>query len=366
MRDVNQKEFRNVFEIIRNKTNDFTEIRPELFLENPQFLIILRCCLGLSQRDLNNKLDKGKQFVRHFEAGRQGFKIISNRILVSEFFEREFLRKNKIEIDDVIKNWRECRNARNKFFIEFPKPKFKLKRIFEMTEKDFIFQFNLLKKETKNFTSFDPNIIVRNPRFLVVFRVIFGMNINKFSSLLKIASRHIRKWESFEFRMMPESAISIMIDIEELFKEIELMGNVDLKKTLKNFKKFSFFEPDELIVKKILESNNIPFNIHSFVRGFRKEFNVDFSVPNSDNPSFVIEVTSFLTKRFSDIERRLFFVDHRFQLLKIENPNLMTIFAIKCRKDKEFMVKNIIRKSVVNSDFCFVNDFSRIPNIIKI
>lgn len=249
--------------------------------------------------------------------------------------------------------------------MEFPESTFKLKRIFEMTREDFIHQFNLLRQETNNFTSFNPEIIIRNPGFLTIFRVILDMNIKQFSSMINKNSRLVRKWESFEFRMMPETAREIMIIIEKLFRERNFIGNVSLRITLNNFEKFNFFDPNEIKIKKLLEFNEILFSTHSFVKGFGKKFNVDFVIPSSTNPSIIIEVTSFVSKKFGDIERRMFFVDHRFQMLKIENPNLKTIFAIRCRLDKESMVKNIIRKSIVNSDFCFVNDFEEIPEIVK-
>lgn len=61
LREMDEEQFRLVFDIVKERTKNFTKIDPDLLLENPQFLLILRCCLGLSQRELSKKLGKDEQ-----------------------------------------------------------------------------------------------------------------------------------------------------------------------------------------------------------------------------------------------------------------------------------------------------------------
>ena len=60
LRNLNEEEFKQVYEYLRIKTENFKTITPSLILENNQYLLIFRICLGLSQKEFAKKLGKTK------------------------------------------------------------------------------------------------------------------------------------------------------------------------------------------------------------------------------------------------------------------------------------------------------------------
>src|SRR3989344_5093076 len=76
LRNLNEEEFKQVYGYIKEKTGNFSYLNKKLLDENPQYLLVIRFALGLSQLEFSKLLGTtNKQWVRHFEAGRQGFKI---------------------------------------------------------------------------------------------------------------------------------------------------------------------------------------------------------------------------------------------------------------------------------------------------
>jgi len=280
LREMDEEQFKQMFELLREKTNDWNEIKPEILKENPQFLFCFRILLCLSQSDLAKLMKVDKQWIRHFEACRQGFKKSTNFQRCISVLNR-LLVNNGISMERSLEFLIENQKARQKNLIKFPPREVKFKRIFEMTEDDFVQQFEFLRKKTKDFTEFDPNILVINPELFATFRVITNMSIPEFSKKIEKDSWRIRRWESFKERMMPDSAIGVMKRIEKVFVDNKLLGNVSLETALENFSRFSFFEPDELEIKKILERESIGFEIHSDILGKKRLLNVDFSIPSS-------------------------------------------------------------------------------------
>ncbi len=273
--------------------------------------------------------------------------------------------KNKIvSYERALLSWQKTRAARRKFFFEYPKPKYNLKRLSDMSKDDFIEYVKLLTKDTKNFTNFDPKIIMRSPRFITVFRLLLGLNIRQLCSLLNMETRRIRKYESFTERMLPETSSRIMNLFERLIKN----KGISLERGLKRFEKSSPFTKLELDIKDILEQNKVPFKIHQDLKSARKKLNVDFVIPDEENPLIAIEVTNFCRKKLStryNINVRTVYIDHRFQLLKLKHKNIKTILGINCSEGQRNLVKRIIKRETVNTNFYFVNKFNNLGKRIK-
>jgi len=359
LREINEGQFAEMFNLLREKTKKFTDIDEGLLKENPQLLFIFRIILCLSQSEFGKLLKVDKQWVRHFESGRQGFKkskMIPKCVkLISKLIERRML-----DIDRSLKFLKNNQDARNKNLINFPERTVKFKRIFEMTEEDFKRQFKFILKETKDFSKFEPILIMRNPELLATFRVILNMNITKFSKAIGKDSWRIRRWESFKERIMPDGAKDVIEKIENIFVNKGLVCKPDLTNSLTNFRRFSFFKPDELDIMKVLYEHKISFEIHADLNCHMRKLNTDFAIPNPNNPRLAIEVTRIFDKNFGDIQRRIFFLDHKFQLIKISLPRVKTMMFVRCRNEKLAVVKGIFDRDIINTDFCIVNNVNEV------
>jgi hypothetical protein len=71
LREMGEEQFIELFERFRERTCDFKEFSPRLLLEDSRRLLLLRLCLGLSQREFGRALRRTKDWVRHTEAGRR-------------------------------------------------------------------------------------------------------------------------------------------------------------------------------------------------------------------------------------------------------------------------------------------------------
>lgn len=362
---MNKEQFKETYNYIKGITNNFSKVDTEFLSKNPQYLLILRVALGLSQLEFSKLLGTtDKQWVRHFEAGRQGFKESKMFPRALQLINKLFSENKIVDYERALLSWQKSKAARSKFFFEYPELKYNLKRLYEMSKENFIEYVKLLTKETDNFTNFNPEIIMRTPMFITIFRLLLGLNIRQLCILLDMQTRRIRKYESFTERMMPETSLKIM----DLFKKLIKENGVDLEIGLKRFEKSSPFTESELNIKNILKQNNIPFEIHQDLKSIKKKLNVDFVIPNSENPLVVIEATKLSQKGPSvryNINFRVTYIDHRFQLLKLKYKNLKTILAINCSEGQRNLVKRVIRRETVNTDFYFVNKFDTIVKRIK-
>lgn len=365
LRDLNKEQFKGAYEYIKEITDNFSEIDTKFLRENPQYLLIIRNALGLSQFEFSKLLGiTNKAWVRHFEAGRQGFKHSKMFPRALQLINKLFFDNKIVSYERALLSWQKTRVARRKFFFKYPKPKYNLKRLSGMSKEDFIKYIKLLTKETNNFTNFDTKIIMRTPRFITVFRLLFGLNIRQLCSLLDMQTRRIRKYESFTERMLPETSLKIM----NLFKKLTKDKGISLERGLKRFEKSSPFTKLELNIKDILEKNNLPFKIHQDLKSARKKLNVDFVISDAENPLIAIEVTKLNQKGLSiryNINFRVAYIDHRFQLLKLKYKNLKTILVINCSEGQRNLVKRVIKRETVNTDFYFVNKFDNLGKRIK-
>src|SRR3989344_4798962 len=81
------------------------------------------------------------------------------------------------------------------------------------------------------------------------------------------------------------------------------------------------------------------------VKTTKKDMNVDFIIPNEENPLIVIEATRLSCKRSRyDINFRIAYLDHRFQLLKLKYSNIKTFMIIKCDNEIYEQVKRVMKR----------------------
>lgn len=138
LREINDEQFKTQYSYIKNETKNFTELKPEFLKENPQYLLVIRTALGLSQLEFSKKLGTAnKQWVRHFEAGRQGHKWSKLFYPCVKLINESFSKGQALKFEDALFHWIKSRAARKKFFLEDFKSKYKLKKISEMAIDDF-------------------------------------------------------------------------------------------------------------------------------------------------------------------------------------------------------------------------------------
>src|SRR3989344_108096 len=127
LRDINDEQFKTQYSYIKDETKNFTELKPEFLKENPQYLLVIRTALGLSQLEFSKKLGTtNKQWVRHFEAGRQGHKWSKLFYPCVELINESFSKDQALKFEDALFHWIKSRAARKKFFLEDFKSKYKL------------------------------------------------------------------------------------------------------------------------------------------------------------------------------------------------------------------------------------------------
>jgi len=384
LRDLNEDEFKQIYEYIKEKTSNFTKFKKELIIENNQFLLIIRICLGLSQKEFAKNLNVTKDWCRHTEAGRN--KII--HLKVAERYSnkiKDLLKKDKISLEKSLNNYRK--------YLFFSKnqnllgPKIRFKFFSQMTEEDLISYFNIVKRETNNFIEFDPNLLIRIPQSLTIFRIILCMSYRKLAETIKMDQSHLRKYEHLKIKMKPTTRVYLINKIEELFKNIDI-GNFTINKILENFRilsgfygnrnlesaikigltrfaktKYNKFEEE---IENILSKNNINYKKHIILYGIKRGFNVDFLI-KCNNKKIVLEVFSYSNlKKKSNIKKNVCIVDHRFQALKQKDPNLITIMCIKIRGKPILYdyVKKYFDMELLNTNCLLINNYKE--KLVKI
>ncbi len=387
LREMSEEEFREMFASLKSKTKNFTEVRPELILENNQYLLILRMCLGLSQREFAKKLGVTKDWCRHTEAGR-------NRIIHKSIADRyaskieDLLEEKNIKLNKTMDYWNSYIFYSKEQILS--KPKIQLKQISKMTEDDIKNYFELINDKTCNFTKFYPELLAEIPQSLLIFRIILGIDHRKFSNILGIDSRTVRKYEHLEMQIKTTTAKKFIEKIGILFSKYN-KNNINSTRTIENFRILSnfyghrnleamferglkFAENQELSeiekeIETIFKSNSIDFKSHAIVSGAKRRLNIDFIIP-SENPKIIIECTSINigARKISNNRNTICNIDHRFQMLKMKNPNLITIMILRFTGKPVYMpnVKKLIETEILNTDYYIINDeIEKIPKLVK-
>jgi hypothetical protein len=207
-----------------------------------------------------------------------------------------------------------------------------------------------------------------------------GMGIKKFSLLMGINERWLRKIESSQWGMSLGNAIRMKEILENLLKD----KKIDKETVVRNFVKFKNFiassvnnltgiklaekaplTNDEKIVMDALQKMGIEFQIHSTLQLHTGKFvNVDFTI-RKDETIFVIEVFS-LSKMGRIATLKISEIDHRFRGLKMNNPNIKTIMIISS-KEKELskIIAEKAKMETFDTDFILtIDEIGKIASLV--
>lgn len=397
LRKMNKNQFISLFKILKIKTKNFKFLRPEILITRSDLLLMLRCCLNLSQRQLAERLGTDKSWVRSIESGRR--KIIhegpANRwVLPLE----KLLKNTKISLSKSLEFWKKFVFARDQ---NFPQIHTKRKPISLLTEEEFKKWFFKLKNLTHNFSTFSSDILFNQPQNILIFRLILGLTQKSFATKVGKSPRSIRKWEHLESKMKRSTAIGVMGKIETLFRKAQpstriedvllnfrimkgMFGNRNLKSNFETGLKFAknqkFSSIERCIIdilkeegfecKRKIETNSLKtVEVHANVEGLKRILNVDFAIPSGKNPRIVIEAFDFNCKKkvISNSKPRVCHIDHRFQMIKLKNPSVKTILCIRFfgRPIFKEMVKKSLEMEILNTDHLIINDLNDLRDIIK-
>jgi hypothetical protein len=387
LRDLDEKEFREVYSYLEKETNGFTEVDPELILENQQYLLVFRLCLGVSQKQFDKKINAGKYWCRHTESKRN--KIINETVAKRYNKKIENLLKNhEINLEKTLECWKRYTVSRNCFLSETIKMRFNsISRISDEQLKEL---YEITKKETKDFTKFNPMLISEIPQTLLIFRIIFREDHKKFAKRVGVSERSYRRYECLEGRLRSETAKKITKHLLKTFsnKKIRDIGFDQLlenKRVLTNF--FGHRNLEAMIeqglkvlakipqtdfekeVASLLEKHSIPFENCGIVAGIKRRYNIDFVIPDTKNPKIVIEVFRHtMGGKSRNTKSKVRSIDHRFQSIKLKNPKMRTITIMKLTGKAVLLdlIKKDLNREILNTDTMLINqEIQNLPDLLK-
>ncbi len=95
----------------------------------------------------------------------------------------------------------------------------------KISERKFIELFKYAKKLTINFTRITPEIIMKNPKILLIFRLSFGMSQTQFEKICGNLNKNLTKYEVGRIKSMNyNTAFRISNRIEKNLKHMDLEG----------------------------------------------------------------------------------------------------------------------------------------------
>jgi hypothetical protein len=278
--------------------------------------------------------------------------------------------------DIALATWSRFKIAAHESMREFTK-----KSLTEFKKEEIEELFTTVEKKTNNFSFIPLELFMELPSSLLIFRLGIGMGVRKFSSLIGVNERWLRKIESSMGGMSLENAIKTKEILETLLKN----RKIDKETVIRNFIRFKNFiafvvsnstgvklaekaplTKDEKKILEILERSNINFQVHSTLQlPTGKLINVDFLVEGKEN-TFVIEVFRIM-KVGRSASVRIAEIDHRFRGLKMCNPNLKTVMVISSKEEE--LSKMVVEKAKLESfdtDIILsINEVEKLLSIIK-
>jgi len=112
LREMSEEQFVEVFNLLKEKTKNWTNFNEIMLLENNQFLLLIRCSLGLSQKEFGEKLNTNKQWVKELESGRRRIIHIKPAKRWTPLIE-ELIKDNKPSLAIGIAKWKEFKRVRH-------------------------------------------------------------------------------------------------------------------------------------------------------------------------------------------------------------------------------------------------------------
>lgn len=385
LRNLDEEGFKRVYKYLKRKTNNFRDFNEELIIENNQYLLVFRIILGMSQKEFAEKLGATKDWCRHLEAGRN--KIIHLKVAQRYSYKIEkLLRNSKINLEKALEIYKKYLfYSKDQNLTE---PEIKFKTFSEMNEEDLISYFYIIKRETKNFTKFEPDLLIRVPQSLTIFRIILCLPYRKLGKILKRDESHLRKFEHLNRKMKPTTINHILIGIRSLFNNFD-SKNIEIDKVLENFRILSGFYGNRNLescvknglirfakinsnefedeIASILSKNNINYKRYIILNGKKRSFNIDFFIDSNDI-KIALEVFSYSNiKKKAGVKSKVCMVDHRFQALKQKYPNLVTMMCIEIigKPILYNYVKKYLEMEILNTDYLLINNNKELVKIIN-
>ncbi len=371
LRNMNNEEFLYVFTYLKEKTFNFSEIKPELLIENNQYLLIFRIILNLDRNQFANILVVTKDYLRSIEAKRRTIE----KMFIAEKYTmiiQVLFSQVHIDYDQILNRFRQYKIKQDQCYKSDIK---ELASITYMSESDFFTYFYQLKKDTTDFTIITPSLFMEAPQSLVIFRAILDHSQPSFSNLLCINSRTLRNYEAIRTRMSQSFAQKISDVIKTHLSALE---QISYDNSLHNFRKFKNFfgnrnfpslqksglklaklvkTDSENHVESILKNINLNYSRNFDLQTQNKVYSVDFVLFDKEHfPIAAIEV--FETKqKFKSLHHRVPRIDHRFQAMKRAYPHIKTILIIQFNRPiiKDY-VKHQIVQELMNTDFVLINN----------
>ena len=167
-------------------------------------------------------------------------------------------------------------------------------------------RFNELKNKTKNFSCIESEVIKNNPKLLIIFRFIFGINQKEFGILLNKTYATISQYERGLIKKIPKIEAERIVQI----LKTKIPKNINFENIITNFQKFydlscggqtqgilsaelKEMTEQEKKVEMMLKSINFQFETHKTFKTKIGMLNFDFWIPHKKT---VIECTKSATK----------------------------------------------------------------------
>jgi DNA-binding transcriptional regulator YiaG/DNA-binding XRE family transcriptional regulator len=377
LREMNENQFINLFNKIKEITNDFTQIPVELITARSDIILILRLATGLSRKgfctktgirfDTLKRVERGKI---HIKNGAPAFRWIS--VFSSLFNENS----NKINLEKALKAFKALKG-------EVEAKEEEIKPIMKMNIDEVKEFFKKIRDETENFTKISFDKIRDEPRIISVIRILLNKSIPEFSKIIGKDESWLRRWENGKVKLNIKSSIFLSNKLKELIKEVNISEenfiknfidlhhvkpneiNENVKKVLKALKKVKPTKSEQEVIN-VLEELNIPFTIHANVNCFKRIENFDIAIPDEKSPFCLIEITE--TKKFNgNLRTKVLVTDHKFQMIKSVAHDVKTICFVKIN-DKHIIkdrVKDMIKTELLNTDFLFINELDELKKFLQ-
>jgi DNA-binding XRE family transcriptional regulator len=248
LRQMNEEQFLEVVNLLKERTNNFKKFPVELFLKNNQFILILRIALGMTRSTFAKKIGINQETVRHVEAGRDQNKIKRSSI-AKKWCKKitKFLQTGKVNFDlnKAIVLWRNLSLLQTKEDSEAQEIRKELEKLKlpqdmrKITLNQFEKLLNFVKKKTNNFSQIPISLITADSRFLFVFRCILGMSQKTLAEELGTSKDWVRHTESGRNKIVHVGPASRWIHkLEKLLNK----NSIDLDEAKITFKRFKFLE----------------------------------------------------------------------------------------------------------------------------
>jgi transcriptional regulator with XRE-family HTH domain len=361
------------FNFFREKTNNFNAFPISLFLADSSLSIFfIRCSRGMKQKELAKSIGCTKDLIRHLENKHE--RIVHAGPALRWMHKLQALLPTNISFEDFERNWKKIIFSKIEIFEK--KESFK-----KLPPEEIIKKIEELEEKTNNFVDIE-KALEEDGRNIFLFRVVCRTRLKELAKILKVDDKEIRRWENGKRRIKPETIEKIAATLKELMKNAKLeketlLKNLkDIKSSRASFRRrvqikngISLVEklpPTELEKEVInfLNSHNIPFKLHATLECNGKLFNVDFAIPDSNNPKIIMEVFTCKSDAIN-LRARVVITDHRFLIFKMKNPQLKTIMIGEINPLITQETKENIQKEIVIADLAMIGEKEEINQFLQ-